>query len=110
MPEFSSPMMHGPTGGETEVIRGIRFMIAAELEAVNQYELVREHTDNRFVRAVLRGILEEEKKHIGELFALLHALTPIDASLQADGKEEAMQYRDLDIRSAYQAADLIQPQ
>jgi rubrerythrin len=108
MPEFSNPMSSDSTDEEASLICSIRFMLAAELEASNQYETIMVSTDNRFVRAVLRGIVDEEKKHFGELLAILHALTPIDASLQSDGHDEAMTFRDLDVRVAYQAAARFQ--
>lgn len=91
MPEFSNPFMVSTpqtTLSEDDIIRAVRFMISAELEAINQYDLVREHSFNSSVRQVLRSIVTEEKKHVGELLTLLYALSPIDRSFAADGNDE----------------------
>ena len=85
--------------------RSIRFMMAAELEAINQYGQIRETTRDKFVRAVLRSIMEEEKKHLGELTAVLYTLTPIDESLISDGMDEAAKFRGIDRGSVDQDTD-----
>lgn len=92
MPSFTTPFTasapcHPPEDEHTN-IRAIRFQIAAELEAVNQYDEIIQTSSNPLVKAVVRSILLEEKTHVGELLALLYSISPIDRSLAADGESE----------------------
>lgn len=90
MPEFSTPFMASTptTHSDADIVRAVRFMMSAELEAINQYDLIREHSTNPTVKAVLRSITNEEKRHFGELLALLYTLSSIDRSFAADGEGE----------------------
>lgn len=94
MPEFTSPFMASAqqspesTLGDREIVRALRFQMAAELEAVNQYDEIILATSNPVVREVIRSIQLEEKKHLGELMSLIYYLSPIDKSLVADGEDE----------------------
>ncbi len=71
-----------------ELIRGIRFNIAAEYEAIQLYEQVIESTDNELVQKVLTDIAQEEKEHAGELFKLLITLEPDEAKHYSHGAHE----------------------
>lgn len=71
-----------------ELIRGIRFNIAAEYEAIQLYEQIKESTDNELVQEVLTDIANEEKEHAGELFKLLITLDPDEAKYYAQGAHE----------------------
>ena len=91
MPEFSSPF----TGlaadkklTEEELIRAIRFMIAAEYEAIQLYMQLAESTDNELAIEVLKDIADEERVHAGEFLRLLHELAPDEAKFYAEGAEE----------------------
>jgi hypothetical protein len=91
MPEFSSPF----TGlaadkklTEEELIRAIRFMIAAEYEAIQLYTQLAESTENELAIEVLKDIADEERVHAGEFLRLLHELAPDEAKFYAEGAEE----------------------
>ena len=91
MPEFGHPF-----GGnhldrkltDQELIRSIRFMIAAEYEAVQLYMQLAESTDNELAIDVLKDIADEERVHAGEFYRLLQELSPDEAKLYAEGAEE----------------------
>lgn len=91
MPSFTTPFTapaHSLPPDDHTIIRAVRFQIAAELEAVNQYDEIIRTSSNPLVKEVLRSILLEEKTHVGELLALLYSISPIDRSLAADGESE----------------------
>ncbi len=72
----------------SELVRSIRFMIAAEYEAIQLYEQLAESTDNALARKVLRDITDEEKEHVGEFCRLLRELAPEDEAFYREGEEE----------------------
>ena len=76
----------------SELVRAIRFMIAAEFEAIQLYEQLSESTDNEVARKVLHDITDEEKEHAGEFRHLLALLAPGDEGHYAEGREEANNY------------------
>lgn len=71
-----------------ELIRAIRFNIAAEYEAIQLYEQVIESTDNDLVKMVLRDISNEEKEHAGELLKVLIEIAPEESKYYAEGAHE----------------------
>lgn len=73
---------------EADVIRAIRFNIAAEYEAAQLYEQVAEATDNELVKKVLLDITDEERVHAGELLKLLITICPDEAKHYAKGAKE----------------------
>ena len=73
---------------QEELIRGIRFNIAAEYEAIQLYEQIKESTDNKLVQKVLTDIVNEEKEHAGELLTLLKILAPDEEKFYKDGAKE----------------------
>jgi rubrerythrin len=80
MPEFGSPfsgLAHDRKLDQDELIRAIRFLIAAEYEAVQLYMQLAESTDNRLAIEVLKDIADEERVHAGEFLRLLKELAPI---------------------------------
>ena len=95
MPEFS-PCFRGLAAKRklthSELVRSIRFMIAAEFEAIQLYEQLAESTDNELARKVLLDITKEEKEHVGEFRHLLMLLAPEDEADYAEGVEEAEHY------------------
>lgn len=74
-----------------ELIRGIRFNISAEYEAVQLYEQIKEATDNELVKTVLTDIANEEKEHAGELLKLLTVLEPDESKFYEEGANEVEQ-------------------
>ena len=91
MPDFGNPFS-GLTAGrkltEQELIRAIRFMIAAEYEAVQLYLQLAESTDNKLAIEVLKDIADEEKVHAGEFLRLLKELAPDEEKFYAEGAQE----------------------
>lgn len=71
-----------------ELIRAIRFMIAAEYEAIQLYMQLAESTDNQLAIAVLEDIANEERVHAGEFLRLLKELAPDEEKFYDEGSEE----------------------
>ena len=91
MPEFGSPfsgLARDRKLTDDELIRAIRFMIAAEYEAIQLYMQLAESTDNQLAIEVLKDIADEERVHAGEFLRLLHELAPDEAKFYAEGAEE----------------------
>lgn len=91
MPEFGAPfsgLANGRKLTEEELIRAIRFMVAAEYEAIQLYMQLAESTDNKLAIEVLKDIADEERVHAGEFLRLLHELAPDEKKLYAEGAKE----------------------
>lgn len=91
MPEFSSSfsaLKNDRKLTEAELIRAVRFMIAAEYEAVQLYMQLAESTNNELAIAVLKDIADEELVHAGEFLRLLKELAPGEEKLYAEGAKE----------------------
>ena len=91
MPAFGSPfsgLANGRKLAAEELVRAIRFMVAAEYEATQMYMQLAESTDNKFAIAVLQDIADEERVHAGEFLKLLHHLAPDEAKLYKKGAKE----------------------
>lgn len=73
---------------EAELIRAVRFMIAAEYEAIQLYMQLAESTDNKLAIEVLTDIANEEKVHAGEFLRLLKELDPDENAFYAEGAKE----------------------
>ncbi len=69
-------------------MRAIRFMIAAEYEAVQLYMQLAESIDNHLAIEVLKDIADEERVHAGEFLRQLHELDPDEQKFYAEGAEE----------------------
>ena len=91
MPEFGSPfsgLAHERKLTRPELVRAIRFMVAAEYEAVQMYMQLAESTDHKLAIEVLKDIADEERVHAGEFLRLLHELAPDEEKFYAEGAEE----------------------
>jgi len=91
MPEFGSPFSGLASERkltESELIRAIRFMIAAEYEAIQLYMQLAESTDNKLAIEVLKDIADEERVHAGEFLRLLRELAPEEEKFYSEGAEE----------------------
>jgi rubrerythrin len=91
MPDFGSPfsgLANGRKLTESELIRAIRFMVAAEYEATQLYVQLAESTDHPLAVKVLKEIADEELVHAGEFLRLLHELAPEEAKHYAKGARE----------------------
>lgn len=91
MPDFGHPfagVAKDKKLTDEELIRSIRFMIAAEYEAIQLYMQLVESTDNKLAIEVLKDIADEERVHAGEFLRLLKELSPDEEKFYAEGAEE----------------------
>jgi rubrerythrin len=91
MPEFGNPfaaLKHDRKLTDEELVRAIRFMVAAEYEAVQLYTQLAESIDNELARAVLKDIADEERVHAGEFLRLLKELAPDEMKFYEEGAGE----------------------
>ena len=91
MPDFGSSfsgLANDRKLNDEELIRAIRFMIAAEYEATQLYMQLAESTNNKVAIAVLKEVADEEIVHAGEFLRLLRELAPKENKLYAKGAKE----------------------
>jgi rubrerythrin len=91
MPEFSNPfagVANAKKLSKDELVRAIRFNVAAEFEAIQMYTQLADSIDDSLVQAVLRDIAEEETVHAGELLRLVKHLAPNEENLYKKGYTE----------------------
>lgn len=91
MPDFGHPfsgLAKDRKLTKAELIRAIRFMVAAEYEAVQLYMQLAESIDNKLAIEVLTDIADEERVHAGEFLRLLKELDPEEEKFYAEGAEE----------------------
>ena len=91
MPEFGTPfsgLAKDRKITQEELIRAVRFMIAAEYEAIQLYIQLSESTDNKLAQEVLKDIADEERVHAGEFLRLLRELAPDEQKFYDEGEEE----------------------
>lgn len=94
MPEFSSPfsiLKNDRKLTPEELVRAVRFMIAAEYEAIQLYQQTAESTDNELAKQVLLDIANEEKEHAGEFLRLLRELDPEEEKFYREGYDEVQE-------------------
>ena len=95
MPEFGSPfsgLAHDRKLTHEELVRAMRFMVAAEYEAVQLYTQLTESIDDELAIEVLKDIADEEKVHAGEFLRLLRHLEPDEEKFYAEGAEEVEEF------------------
>jgi rubrerythrin len=91
MPEFANPFAGNKNDRKLtkeELIRAIRFDIAAEYEATQLYVQLAESTDDKVAKAVLMDVADEEIVHAGEFLRLLKYLSPEEEKLYGQGYKE----------------------
>jgi len=91
MPKFGAPfsgLANDRKLTDAELIRAIRFMVAAEYEATQLYMQLAESTDNKLAIAVLKDIANEERVHVGEFLRLLRELASDEETFYAKGARE----------------------
>ena len=91
MPQFGSPfsgLANDRKLTEDELVRAVRFMVAAEYEAVQLYMQLAESIDNKLAVDVLKDIADEELVHAGEFLRLLRELAPDEEQFYAKGAKE----------------------
>lgn len=91
MPEFAHPFAGLTLDRKItheELIRAIRYSIAAEYEAIQLYMQLAESTDNEKAKAVLVDVANEEREHVGEFLRVLRELAPDEEEYYQKGSEE----------------------
>jgi rubrerythrin len=91
MPEFGNPFAGLGLDRkltDEELVRAVRYSIAAEYEATQLYMQIAESTDNKLAQEVLRDVADEERVHAGEFLRLLKQLAPDEEGFYAEGAEE----------------------
>jgi rubrerythrin len=91
MPQFGtalSGLANKKMLAEEELIRAVRFMVAAEYEATQLYMQLAESTSNQMVVEVLKDIANDEIVHAGEFLRLLKELAPDEEKFYAQGARE----------------------
>ncbi len=91
MPEFGNPFAGQKFDRkltDAELVRAIRFMIAAEYEAIQLYQQLADSTENKLAIEVLEDIANEERVHAGEFLRLLHELAPDEEKFYKEGAGE----------------------
>ncbi len=91
MPEFGSPfsgLANGRKLTDAELVRAIRFMVAAEYEAVQMYMQLAESTSHKLAAEVLKDIANEERVHAGEFLRLLKEFAPDEEAFYVEGAQE----------------------
>ncbi|MDY0397905.1 MAG: ferritin family protein [Desulfuromonas thiophila] len=91
MPDFGNPfhvLKQDRLLTHAELVRAIRFMVAAEYEAIQLYQQLAESTDNVLAQQVLNDIADEEKVHAGEFLRLLKELDPAEEGFYQQGAQE----------------------
>ena len=94
MPEFGTPfsgLAKDRKLTQSELVRAIRFMVAAEYEAVQLYMQLAESTDDELAQEVLKDIADEERVHAGEFLRLLKHLAPDEEKFYEEGAEEVQE-------------------
>jgi rubrerythrin len=91
MPDFGPPfagLANGRKRTQAELVRAIRFMMAAEYEAIQLYLQLAESTDHALAREVLKDSAGEERVHAGEFLRLLHELDSEEREFYREGEGE----------------------
>lgn len=94
MPSFTDPFNVKQSDRKLtneELIRSIRFSIAAEYEAIQFYIQLAESTDDELTQKVMRDIADEEIVHAGEFLRLLEYLNPEEKRLYDEGYREVQE-------------------
>jgi rubrerythrin len=91
MPEFGTPfavLAEKRKLTHEELVRAIRFMVAAEYEAIQMYMQLAESIDDKLAIEVLKDIADEERVHAGEFLRLLKELAPDEEKFYKSGAKE----------------------
>jgi rubrerythrin len=94
MPEFSSIFSVKKSDRKLtadELVRAIRFNIAAEYEAVQLYTQLAESIDHELAITVLNDVAREELVHAGEFLKLLMQLAPAEMKTYEEGYGEVQE-------------------
>lgn len=95
MPSFSDSLTGlslDRTITKEELLRAIRFMVAAEYEAVELYEKVHDATKDEKIKKAIMSIINEEKIHAGEFLRMLAYLDPKEVEFYQEGSKETEKF------------------
>jgi len=91
MPTFGHPFAGNASARKLtreELIRAVRYSVAAEFEATQLYMQLAESTDDELVQKVMRDVADEERVHAGEFLRLLYEIAPDEKDFYARGQKE----------------------
>jgi rubrerythrin len=91
MPEFATPFSGLACERRLtreELVRAIRFSMAAEFEAIQLYMQLADSIDDEIAKRVLKDVADEERVHAGEFLHLLNLLDPDEERFYAEGAAE----------------------
>ena len=91
MPDFGSPFAGQDIDRKMtkdEIVRAVRFAIAAEYEAIQLYRQIANATDEEFVADVMNEVADEEVVHAGEFLEVLKKIQPSEAKFYDEGAKE----------------------
>ena len=93
MPDFGTPFNGNDLDREKklskdEMVRAIRFVIAAEYEAIQLYTQLANASNNFLFQKVMRDIANEERVHAGEFLRLLFEIDPDEKKFYDNGFDE----------------------
>ncbi len=91
MPDFGSPfagLANNRKLTKEELIRAMRYVTAAEFEAIQMYMQLAESIDNKLVAEVLKDVANEERVHAGEFMRVLKELAPDEEKYYTKGAAE----------------------
>ena len=91
MPEFAnsfSGLKHDRKLTKEELIRALRYFVAAEYEAVQLYMQLAESIDDKLAKAVLIDVSNEEREHAGEFLKVKKELDHEEFEFYKKGEEE----------------------
>ncbi|MDD3237839.1 MAG: ferritin family protein [Candidatus Gastranaerophilales bacterium] len=91
MPDFCTPFSVKKNNGmltHEELVRALRFCIAAEYEAMQIYEELAESIDNAEAKKVLCEIRGDEMVHAGCFQRILNLVNPDEQKSYNEGHEE----------------------
>ena len=94
MPDFGNPfsgMKADRTMDTQEMLRALRFVMAAEFETVQLYKQLAESIQDPLVQKVLEEIADEELVHAGEFMTLIKKTNPDEEKLYKEGEKEVKQ-------------------
>ena len=93
MPDFGTPFKGNKCDRKLtkeELVRAIRFSVAAEFESIQFYEQLKESIDSTEAKRLLDEIADDEKVHVGNFLQLLKTLAPDEEEYYEKGCIEAV--------------------
>jgi len=93
MPKFENPFNGNNLDrdkklSKEEMVRSLRFVIAAEYEAIQLYQQLAESSNNHLFKRIMLDVANEEKIHAGEFMRLLFELDEDEKKFYDKGFDE----------------------